>query len=363
MEVIDEIWENALNIGFSKYDVSTYGRIRNAKTQYILRLKPRPTGYVVIRLRNDNDELSSICMHIMVAKLFIPNPGKKLTVDHIDKNQSNNKINNLRWASHQEQCENKRISVNRKGRSINQYTIDGQYMKTWDSIKNASCSLNIDETSISRALSGRFKSGGGYKWKYNDNDQIGEIWKPVPIEIKNIYASNYGRIKNSNGHILSGYIQNGYIDLKLSDNKHYLVHRLICSTFNGLPPDDVRICVNHINGNKTDNRAVNLEWVSYSGNMKHAYNIGLIDKKTNSKAVLKYTLDGLYIERYNSITEASRAIDTHHKSISSAIKNNSGIYKGFLWKLENDNLRQSKFKVQLKSKYKPKLKLRLKIDS
>ena len=364
MEIDDEIWKNMSSIGFSKYDVSNCGKIRNVCTQYVRRLKPRSDGYITTSIRNDMGDLISLSVHRVVAKIFIPNPEQKSTVDHIDKNRSNNKSSNLRWASYIEQCKNRKKIINRQGRSINQCTLDDTYIKTWSSIKNAALSLNINETSIARTLNGRFKSGGGYKWKYNDGDHIGEIWQLVPIEIKNIYASNYGRIKNSNGHILNGNNHNGYINIKLSNNKHYQVHRLVCLTFNGLPPDDMRIYVNHIDGNKSNNRSDNLEWISHSENISHAYDIGLINNKAISKSLIKHTLDGSYIEKYNSITAGSNAMDTNRKSIVSAITNNSGIYGGFLWKLENDNVHDIQLKIKPKIKIglksKPKIKINLK---
>ena len=53
----------------------------------------------------------------MVAKAFIENSKNKTSVDHIDKNRSNNSVENLRWATPKEQCENR----NWKGREIANY--------------------------------------------------------------------------------------------------------------------------------------------------------------------------------------------------------------------------------------------------
>lgn len=120
-----------------------------------------------------------------------------------------------------------------------------------------------------------------------------EIWKPINIlGALNYYeVSNLGRVRSlervvirSNGRphrirerILKQAIDpNGYYRCGLSMNKKlytYKVHRLVADAF--CKKYLTKKEVNHINGNKKDNRAINLEWVNRSENVKHSYNNGL----------------------------------------------------------------------------------------
>jgi len=69
---------------------------------------------------------------------------------------------------------------------------------------------------------------------------------------------------------------NGYIYVKLhrrGKRGNYRRSRLVLAAFRGSQPRGFQ--ANHINGVKTDDRLENLEWISQTGNLKHAYATGL----------------------------------------------------------------------------------------
>lgn len=80
------------------------------------------------------------------------------------------------------------------------------------------------------------------------------------------------RRKGCNGRYLksrpnsSGYLR---VDLRKGKNKKTVfVHRIVAETF--IPNPENKRCINHIDGNKSNNSVSNLEWCSHSENMKHA---------------------------------------------------------------------------------------------
>ena len=111
-----------------------------------------------------------------------------------------------------------------------------------------------------------------------------EEWRDIEGYEGRYQVSNLGRIRSFKGQysknkiiILKLCINNrGYSVVSLSkNNKHksYKVHRLVAQAF--IPKIDNKSQINHINGNKQDNRVSNLEWCTYSENMYHAWETGL----------------------------------------------------------------------------------------
>lgn len=94
-----EIWKSLDELNYPKYDISSYGTVRNNTTGRIIKPTIRE-GYCRTAIIDREGKRSTISVHILVTKMFIsPCPSDEYTVDHLDRNPSNNHYRNLRWVN------------------------------------------------------------------------------------------------------------------------------------------------------------------------------------------------------------------------------------------------------------------------
>jgi len=137
-------------------------------------------GYSVVKFRNKNKVLTKK-VHRIVAEAFLPNPENKPQVNHEDGDKKNNHISNLRWVTASEnirhakdnglQCE----CPNRV--SVQQYTLDGEYVAEYESLKAAGEATHTSWTGISAVIRGKRKSAGGYYWERSTTIPSGSTLK------------------------------------------------------------------------------------------------------------------------------------------------------------------------------------------
>jgi hypothetical protein len=111
----------------------------------------------------------------------------------------------------------------------------------------------------------------------------------------------------------------GYATVRLSSKgktSTCYVHRLVAGVF--VPNPYNLPYVNHINGNKLDNRPENLEWVTQARNVKHAYDTGLISQVNKTRVVID-TCTG---RKFDSIREAAEAYSIPYSSLKNYLNGN-----------------------------------------
>jgi len=312
---------------YNNYEISNEGNIRNIKTGYNFLLSNSGIGYIRIALHNKSIT-KSFLIHQLVAKYFLNDYFDKCVIHHIDGDRYNNKHYNLKCVTILENNKNKIFPVyGKKYRQITQYDKNMILIKIWDKVKNIK---NVSKAGIYAALKLK-KLYKNYYWKYYEENNDGEKWIELNIDNIKIYVSSDGRIKTLTGKITSGYKNyQGYCGFAFG-KKHYSIHRLICMAFKPLNSYE-NLYVNHIDGNKSNNKIENLEWVSPSQNVKKYYEINnKIKRNIFKRKVIRIDVVGNEIE-YESLDIAAKLNNIKNKgNIVLVCQNKRHTAGGFKW--------------------------------
>ncbi len=170
-----EIWRNYEPLDVQ---VSNMGRIKHphyhitygSKNAYGYMTYGNPVKYV----------------HAMVAEVHLPNPEKKPEVNHKDKIRTNNKLENLEWATRNEQMIHSHRTNSNPNRystakAVKQYDLEGNFICEYRSIHNASKQIGCHSSGISRVCSGLAKSTKGFVFTYSGG-RFGKSSRNTPEE-------------------------------------------------------------------------------------------------------------------------------------------------------------------------------------
>ena len=159
-----------------------------------------------------------------------------------------------------------------------------------------------------------------------------EQWKEWPQDPR-IKVSNKGNVisyKRGAGHPLKVFHnKDGYQRVHAGAGSRPLqsVHRMVANTWMPNPNPDYYTQVNHINGDKDDNSVENLEWVTQSQNMRHAYRTGLKKPSGGRKPTpIRIPETG---EVFESIHECARRIGGDPSLIAHCLAGRQSTHRGY----------------------------------
>lgn len=186
-----EIWKDIE--GYENlYQVSNLGNVRSLER--IVEAKRKGNVYTLIKKghllvptkRNHNylgvylynkDGAKVMSVHRLVANAFIPNPNNYSEVNHINENKQDNRVSNLEWCSHKQNMNcgtvQQRRSQTRYKRkigwkAIEQYTMDGKFVKRFESLAQINKELGYGQGNILKCIQGKINYQHAYHfiWKY-----------------------------------------------------------------------------------------------------------------------------------------------------------------------------------------------------
>ena len=181
-----EVWKDVAGYE-GLLQVSNLGRVktldhyvRHKKAEHLKRIKERihtvqigNSGYKYFMFCY-NGQSKHLQIHRLVATAFIPNPENKPQVNHINADKLDNRVENLEWCTPSENMQHayknrlipldkvgKKGALNNSARPVDSYSLDGQFLKHFDTMKEAANEYNIPLSGVCNCCNGYSKTCHG----------------------------------------------------------------------------------------------------------------------------------------------------------------------------------------------------------
>ena len=338
------------------WQVSSFGRCRDTRGAITLG-HLGSAGYRLIYMSN-----RKWFIHRVVKITFdgLPLCQEAWQVHHKDGNPTNNHLDNLEYVTNSQNAsysyltnQSRKSGAAKKSKPVMWRMVGSQSWTLCTSITSAAQQVAMSQTTVSRCCK-RGSSSKGIEFQFQKVDMqiCGEEWRPMcdPAlgkEVPGKMVSSLGRITTRYGQLHHGHLnKHGYFSTSLwhgpmRRTEH--VHRLVAFSFLGPPPTPEHTCVNHKDGNKSNNALENLEWTTPSENMYHYFaNVAVRRKGTGCKPVWSrpYGWDGAWTW-HPSITSCADQLGIHPTSISMCLQDTLKQAGGHEFKLAESGVEAS----------------------
>lgn len=157
-----EVWKRLKD--YQNYSVSSLGRVKNAKTNQILKPCKCENGYLYVSLCKDGKR-KSFAIHRLVARAFIPNFEEKREVNHLNGDKFDNRVENLEWTTSSENKAHARAIL---GKYKTKKVICIETGEVFASAEVAAHFIDRAYCHLNDCLRGRYPTCAGLHWKYVD---------------------------------------------------------------------------------------------------------------------------------------------------------------------------------------------------
>jgi hypothetical protein len=159
------------------YMISSLGRVYSVKRNKFLKPHKEKKNYLRVALCKEG-KMKKYKIHRLVGQAFIPNPLNYKEINHINEIKTDNRVENLEWMSHKENCNygtrtarmkqhpNWKAAAEKCSKAVLQFTKDGKFVKEYPSTIEAERATGIDHGSISKCCKEKLHSAGKYVWRY-----------------------------------------------------------------------------------------------------------------------------------------------------------------------------------------------------
>lgn len=175
----EEVWKDV--VGFEGlYQISDHGKLKRLTKNGDKIIRPyHKDRYLKTELWR-NGKRKKAFVHRLVAEHFLPNPAHFTQINHKDENPENNSVDNLEWCSQKYNAnygENRIKAALKRSKGVEQYSISGDLLHTYQSAKFAAKCVGVSRKAINVACCNQSVSAG-FLWKYSD-----DVFAPMVVEL------------------------------------------------------------------------------------------------------------------------------------------------------------------------------------